>query len=897
MSDDYASLEATLRPETVPVLYNYLTRTEDQSTLRCNVVRIGGPDAAEMRRIVHYARLTERVRVDWRDLERMVPWMAVEGIPARTWLARLEATGRVDRETARSRVWLSSMPADDRSPWEMLDALVGLDPVKEHIKRLVARGAMQQIQAKDRSTAPRLHMVFSGNPGTGKTTVARLIGEIYRDMGLLRRGHLVEASGADLVAGYVGQTAMKTHALVDRALDGVLFIDEAYDLVETNEAGFNREALNALVVRLDNDRHRLAVVAAGYPRNMEAFLKENPGLSRRFPAANRITFPDFSPEELLEILQLKLHQHRLEPSDEAWSALSEIVEGMHATRDEGFGNAGAMENLADALYSEWAYRVHSDTVARDEPLIEEDIPASYLEYAAPEVPEVDELMAELNALVGLDEVKEFVHQQLSLLKYNMRREEQGQVTERQTLHMVFAGNPGTGKTTVAELLGRVFRALGVVRRGQVHKVAKQDIERGFVGQTAPHMKEIVEEALDGILFIDEAYALTRGQGRDSGFGQDAIDTLTDEMEKRRDRLVVIAAGYPREMEQFLQSNPGLRARFPHHVSFEDYSGEELLEILRRMASRRGHHLAPAAQVRALEYLQAQREIRGRTFGNAREARNLLDKMVTRLAVRVVEGDEPDALTDETTILPADVPDPPGSPRRRTRPGRHSMDLVSKLEPSPREPLSLTDVRQAVAFISVRTDDGEPGSGSGFVVAPQGLLLTAYHVVEAVSGILVRLESDPDRELAAQLIGWDATADLAVLALPEGAYPWAPLAEPGYVPEQGEPICVLGYPLGEDLGREVSFTEGAVSSIRQSPQGVSMIQIPAAATYGSSGAPVFRRSDWRVVGILHGGVSQEIASGINFAISAQEVYKRFGSREATRLGRQPPPRAQPAVRPR
>jgi hypothetical protein len=115
------------------------------------------------------------------------------------------------------------------------------------------------------------------------------------------------------------------------------------------------------------------------------------------------------------------------------------------------------------------------------------------------------------------------------------------------------------------------------------------------------------------------------------------------------------------MEQFLQSNPGLRARFPHHVSFADYSGEELLEILLRMASERGHQLAPAAQVRALEYLQAQREIRGRTFGNAREARTLLDEMVARLAVRVVEGDEPDGLTDETTILAADVPEPPVQP--------------------------------------------------------------------------------------------------------------------------------------------------------------------------------------------------------------------------------------------
>ena len=365
-------------------LQSYLDRQRSRRTAQA-VSEIGEPDVAEMERIVHVARLRHGLRIaDWAKLDRISAALAAQqGVPAVTWIRRLRRLARegtpLSEQVLRERNWVESLPSGQSSR-ERLRQLTGLTEVKEHIDRLRWRA---EAEAKRRRAGllhevDSLHLVFTGGPGTGKTTVARLVGELYREMGLLRRGHVHAPEAADLIGMYVGHTAVQTNRAVDAALDGVLFIDEAYRLSE-QPGGFGQEAIDTLVTRMDNDRDRLVVVVAGYPGKMDAFLHSNPGLPRRFPRGNIIAFPDYEPDELLSILLAMLRNRGLSWEPDLEVVLRKVVGGMYASRDETFGNAGEMRNLAQELETNWAQRVEADI---GEPLAAVDLPVAYRSYAS-----------------------------------------------------------------------------------------------------------------------------------------------------------------------------------------------------------------------------------------------------------------------------------------------------------------------------------------------------------------------------------------------------------------------------------------------------------------------------------------------------------------------------------
>lgn len=262
---------------------------------------------------------------------------------------------------------------------------------------------------------------------------------------------------------------------------------------------------------------------------------------------------------------------------------------------------------------------------------------------------VEELLAELDALVGLDPVKAEVKLLTSLLQVQALRIERKLPVLETSHHLVFTGNPGTGKTTVARLLAQIYRALGVVSRGQLVETDRSALVAGYVGQTAIKTREVIERAHGGILLIDEAYALVRGG--DNDFGIEAIDTIVKLMEDRRDDLAVIAAGYPDEMHEFIESNPGLRSRFTRTIQFPDYTNDELVQIFVRLGEK-NHYFATAEAVMMLRGV-IERQPRDRGFGNARFVRNLFERAVTNQAMRLVNVPNPtDAVL--TALEAADI---------------------------------------------------------------------------------------------------------------------------------------------------------------------------------------------------------------------------------------------------
>jgi hypothetical protein len=276
---------------------------------------------------------------------------------------------------------------------------------------------------------------------------------------------------------------------------------------------------------------------------------------------------------------------------------------------------------------------------------------------------IDELLEELDDLIGLDAVKHEVKLVTNLLRVQQLRRERGLKTTDQSRHLIFTGNPGTGKTTVARLLAQIYRTLGVVERGQLIETDRSGLVAGFVGQTATKVVEVFDRADGGVLLIDEAYALVRGSDQD--FGREAIDTIVKLVEDRRDRLVVIAAGYPAEMNDFIGANPGLKSRFPKTMAFPDYTTDELLRIFQSLCDG-GHYLCDAdAKRRVGLYLESQPRVKG--FGNGRLVRNLFEDAVARQASRVVEIDDPTDI-DLVMLLPSDIPDPPPLPTVAPAPG-------------------------------------------------------------------------------------------------------------------------------------------------------------------------------------------------------------------------------------
>jgi len=270
-------------------------------------------------------------------------------------------------------------------------------------------------------------------------------------------------------------------------------------------------------------------------------------------------------------------------------------------------------------------------------------PATEPEPSEPERPErpersLDELLAELDALTGLGRVKREVHRQVAVLRVEKLRGEAGLKSPTITRHLVFTGNPGTGKTTVARLVSGIYHALGLLSQGQLVEVDRSELVAGYLGQTATKTADAVASATGGVLFIDEAYSLTGIGASGDQYGQEAVDTLVKEMEDRRDDLVVIVAGYPAPMEAFIAANPGLASRFRTTIEFEDYTDDELVEILTQLAASADYEVLPEAVERFRETLG--RMPRGDSFGNGRFARNALEAAIGHHAWRLRGTDAP-----------------------------------------------------------------------------------------------------------------------------------------------------------------------------------------------------------------------------------------------------------------
>ncbi len=545
---------------------------------------------------------------------------------------------------------------------EELDSLIGLENIKKKIREYIDYVSFlqyRQEQGIEEDEKLSLHSVFTGNPGTGKTTVVKLLGSIFKSMGLLSKGHVHAVEANDLISGYIRQTGKDTKKAIKKARGGILFIDEAYMLFREGASNdFGPEAVAALITEMSDGPGDIAIMVAGYPKEMDSFLESNPGLRSRFK--NHFHFEDYTPDELLSIANFATKKKGVVLSKSAEKKLKEFMTAAFRKRDRTFGNARYAHAMIDEAKINMGIRIMKD------PDLEKMTKTQLSTIAESDIEDVEsvniekrltldidqallkEAVQELNNLTGLSNIKQEVRELVKLAKYY--KEINRDILKAFSMHSVFTGNPGTGKTTVARIIAKVYKALGLLERGHLIDADGSDLEAGYVGQTSLKTKELIASAMGGVLFIDEAYSIT--DGRNTDFGKKAVAALIKEMEDHRGEFGVIVAGYTQNMEDFMESNPGLKSRFDQKFKFDDFTESELWDITYNMFSDKGLTPDDKATVHIKKYINSLFVNRDKFFGNARSMRKIVEKATRNQELRMadMERSERDDKAISTLIL-------------------------------------------------------------------------------------------------------------------------------------------------------------------------------------------------------------------------------------------------------
>lgn len=545
---------------------------------------------------------------------------------------RQETSERKNKDHSDGNQSIERASASLDDALDRLNKLIGLENVKKEIQQIIQlikfdKQRNEKLGITEKSK-PSYHFAFIGNPGTGKTTVARLIGDIMFYSGVLEKGHLVETDRSDLVGAYIGHTEEKTKEIIESSQGGVLFVDEAYALASETGNDFGKEAINTLIKAMEDKRGDFTVILAGYKDEMRDLIRMNPGFQSRVNM--EIIFEDYDTDELIDIAKFIAKEQRYEMDELSVKAFLKRIESEQVS--EHFSNARSVRNIIEQAIREKAFRLTAEEMTEEELTVLKPLDFG-VDLSGEDTMSLQALMNTMDNMIGLDNVKDMIKKIVSFVNLQKMREEKNMKVEQVPLHLIFEGNPGTGKTTIARLFSQMLRELGILKKGHIVEVTKDDLVSGYIGQTGPKTLKKIKEAYGGVLFIDEAYALN---GDNNSYGREAINTLIKEMEDHRDKFVVIMAGYSNEMGELLNTNSGLKSRFNYTIHFDDYNPQQLINILKSLVDTGNYRITEDALESMKEVFNASYHQRDKNFGNGRMVRKSFEEMKMKQAVRLTE---------------------------------------------------------------------------------------------------------------------------------------------------------------------------------------------------------------------------------------------------------------------
>lgn len=534
-----------------------------------------------------------------------------------------------------------------------LNSFIGWDSFKKHVQGIIASYKVNnlRIHKKLESIAPKKHVVIMGNAGTGKTSAVKFLAKLYHFLDILKENKVVSVTLTDLLTSNVNTESEELKRALDNAWNGILLIENAHQLHNPDSRGnYNSEdrIVKALINLLENQKkaNNWVLVLTGTPDGMASLMTANPELRKFF--AEPIMLDDFKPDELCSMLDNYSSANDLILNQEAKKKLESFIMHKYNMRGPNFENARLIPQLFDnQIVPRMFHRIgliRKPTEDELKTVLPEDIPTIQ--------GQPDEAFQELENLVGLGKIKTRVRDYLNAVQLAARRMEMGLPTNMPRLHMAFMGNPGTGKTTVATIIGKVFASWGILSGGRVIETEKSKMVGQYIGETEFKMRELLAQARGNILFIDEAYQLVEGSEKD--YGRIVMNSLLTELGKDNQDIVVILAGYTAPMKKLMESNEGIESRFPNVFSFEDYTTDELMEIGKLMIHKQGFKLTEGAATNMRAIIEEEAEKPSPRFGNGRFVSNLLqNQILASLGARTAALPHP--TTEElNTILPEDV---------------------------------------------------------------------------------------------------------------------------------------------------------------------------------------------------------------------------------------------------
>lgn len=734
------------------------------------------------------------------------------------------------------------------SAWDKLSKLSGLENIQQQLIQHIEKIKKARLKGNYK-VAP--HIILKGPPGVGKTQVARLLAEILKEEGLISKGGFFEGSTGDLVGEYVGQSAPKTARLFRENRGNVLFIDEIYDLTPdgTENDAFKNEAVKQMLTEMDYPdwKSQSVFIGAGYKNKVDEFLrKTNQGFQRRIGI--QLEIDHYTPETLFDILRKNIEEAGfMLTNEEVVRCLKLILQRLYATKDKTWGNAGEMEKIALEITNN----------ADDNEVKIEDIPKNLTRLINIDISNSKSLEL-LNNMIGLSGVKNKISEIYWRLVYSQELAKRTGKASSEPLTFVFTGSPGTGKTTIARIIGNILFDLGLLKTSDYEEVTHDKMIY------SSQVNEAFDKCLGKVLLIDEAYQIRSGE---------AINTIVQNLTSLDydGKLAVIVAGYTNSINQWIQANDGLKSRFVNYIQFDDYSEEELFLILDEYLRKESLQLHNQCYKIAIDSFKRAKARDGNKFGNARYIlKELIPLLKTNISKRLSYSGRKFSQIDESEfklILPVDFPDYNEGVLESSN-IKSLTKIKVKIKTTPyQEEMTPECMSEAIGMLLI--DNGNSGEGSAFVVSKDGIIFTCEHCVPENKLISLRLNGETytfnNKE---DILYRNKNLDIAILKIRNVSNMFCLKINSSWNGlRMGAKVGLLSFPKGSELGLNVSYTEGIVSK----KEGI-YYHHTANATHGSSGGAFFDIETKTVHGILNGGFGQEGAN-INVATDIRELFKQ------------------------